>query len=343
MIRFAQFEYLYFLALLPAAMILTLLMAYARKKAMTRFAELNILDRLSESKSKVARPVKLTVFMLAMAFLIVGLANPQIGTKMKEVQQEGVDLFIALDVSLSMKAEDIKPNRLEKAKLEIRNLIDRLGGDRIGLIVFAGEAYTQFPLTTDYAAANLFIDAVETDTVPTPGTSLRSAIAQALESFDFKTPSTKVIVLITDGENTEGDGFSAAKEAAEKGVIIYTIGMGSPSGVPIPIYNATGQHDFKRDANGNVVVTKLDELSLEKMAMMGHGGYYRATNAVDALGEVYKKISGLQKHQFGVKQFTDFEDRFQFFIGIGIFLLLVELFISENKVLWLAKWNLFLQ
>ncbi|MBI3598672.1 MAG: VWA domain-containing protein, partial [Nitrospirae bacterium] len=203
----------------------------------------------------------------------------------------------------------------------------------------AGEAYTQFPLTTDYSAANLFIDAVETDMVPTPGTSLRSAIKQALESFDFKTPSTKVIVLITDGENTEGDALTATKEAAEKGVIIYTIGMGSQAGVPIPIYDTTGQHDFKRDANGNVVVTRLDELSLEKIATTGHGVYYRATNAVDELGEVYKKINGLQKHQFGVKQITDFEDRFQFFIGFGILLLLLELFISENKVLWLAKWN----
>jgi uncharacterized protein YegL len=179
-----------------------------------------------------------------------------------------VDLFVALDVSLSMKAEDIKPNRLEKAKFELRNLISRLKGDRIGLVVFAGEAYTQFPLTTDYSAANLFLDAVDVDAVPTPGTSIESAIGRALESFDFEEPSTKVLVIITDGENTEGDAFEAAEEAARKGVLLYAIGMGSPSGTPIPVINAAGQQvDFKRDASGSVVMTKLSPVSGQRKLM----------------------------------------------------------------------------
>jgi len=239
-----------------------------------------------------------------------------------------------------MKAEDIKPNRLEKAKFEIRNLIERLGGDRLGLVVFAGDAFTQFPLTTDYSAANLFLDVVDTDVVPTPGTSIQAAIKRAMDSFDFEDPTTKVLVIITDGEETEGEAFSVAEEAGKKGVIIYTIGMGSPIGSPIPVYNPAGmQVDFKRDRSGSIVITKLDETSLEKIAAVGNGTYYRATNAQNELDDVYKSINSLQKREFGVKQFTDYEDRFQFFIAAGIILLLIELLISEKKIGWIARWN----
>jgi Ca-activated chloride channel family protein len=340
MIRFAHPEYIYLLGILPALVVVYLFSARARRKALQRFGEIHILERLAESASKRKKLLKLAILLFALAFIIVALANPQIGTRMQEVKQEGVDIFVTLDVSLSMKAEDIKPNRLEKAKLEIRNLIDRLGGDRLGLIVFAGEAYTQFPLTTDYSAANLFLDVVDVDVVPVPGTAIGSAIKRAMESFNFKETTTKVIVIVTDGENTEGDAFEAANDAAKQGVLLYTIGMGSPSGSPIPIYNASGQQvDFKRDRDGNIVVTKLDEVSLEKIAAVGNGKYFRGTNAQDELNEIYKTISTLQKREFGVKQFTDYEDRFQFFLGAGIVLLLVELLISEKKVKWIARWN----
>ena len=340
MIRFAHPEYIYLLGILPALVVVYLFSARARRKALQRFGEIHILERLAESASKRKKLLKLAILLFALAFIIVALANPQIGTRMQEVKQEGVDIFVTLDVSLSMKAEDIKPNRLEKAKLEIRNLIDRLGGDRLGLIVFAGEAYTQFPLTTDYSAANLFLDVVDVDVVPVPGTAIGSAIKRAMESFNFKETTTKVIVIVTDGENTEGDAFEAANEATKQGVLLYTIGMGSPSGTPIPIYNASGQQvDFKRDRDGNIVVTKLDEVSLEKIATVGNGKYFRGTNAQDELNEIYKTINTLQKREFGVKQFTDYEDRFQFFLGAGIVLLLVELLISEKKVKWIARWN----
>jgi Ca-activated chloride channel family protein len=238
-----------------------------------------------------------------------------------------------------MKAEDIKPNRLEKSKLEIRNLIDRLAGDRVGLIVFAGEAYTQFPLTTDYSAANLFLDAVDNDAVPNPGTNIGSAITRAMESFDFKEATTKVIVIITDGESTEGDAFEAAEDAAQKGVLLYTIGLGSPAGAPIPVYGAGGQMDFKRDRMGNVVVSKLDEASLERLATTGNGKYFRGTTAQDELDEIYRAINALQKKEFGVKQFTDFEDRFQFFLALALLLLVVEILLSEKKTPWLERWN----
>jgi len=340
MIRFAHPEYLYLLGLVPVLIFLYWITAYVRKVALARFGDLRIIERLAESASGSKRVVKFVILLLGVSLLIVGLANPQIGTRLEEVKQEGVDIFVALDVSLSMKAEDIKPNRLEKAKFEIRNLISRLGGDRVGLIVFAGEAYMQFPLTTDYGAANIFLDVVDTDVAPTPGTNIAAAIKRALSSFDLKELATKVLVIITDGENTEGDAFEAAKEAAEKGILIYAIGLGSSAGSPIPVYNASGQQiDFKRDRAGNVVVTRLDEVSLEKIAAVGKGVYYRGTNTQDELQEIYDDISTLQKREIGIKQLTDYEDRFQFFVGAGLVLLLMEVLISENKIRWIAKWN----
>ncbi len=340
MIRFAHEEYLWLLGLIPVFIVMYWIVARTRNKALGRFGTLNILSRLAESASRPKRIVKFAVFLFAFVLMVVGYANPQIGTRLQEVKQEGVDIFIALDVSLSMKAEDIKPNRLEKAKFEIRNLIDRLAGDRIGMVVFAGEGYTQFPLTTDYSGAKLFLDVVDVDAVPIPGTSLGSAIQRAMDSYDFEEPTTKVLVIITDGENTEGDAFAAAEDAAKKRILIYTIGLGSPEGTPIPVYNTSGQQvDFKRDRLGSIVMTKLDEVSLEKIADIGDGAYYRGTNSQDELNEIYKAINALQKREFGTKQFTDFESRFQFFIAAGILLLIVELLISEKKIGWLAKWN----
>jgi Ca-activated chloride channel homolog len=340
MIRFAHSEYLYLLCLIPVLIMLFLGLQRLRARALQRFGEPAILERLAENASKAKRWVKFALLMFTFALLILGLANPQIGTRMEEVKQEGVDLFVALDVSLSMKAEDIKPNRLEKAKFELRNLIARLRGDRIGLVVFAGEAYTQFPLTTDYSAANLFLDAVDVDAVPTPGTSIGSAIRRAMESFNFEEPSTKVLVIITDGENTEGDALEAAEESARKGVLLYTIGMGSPSGTPIPLVNAAGQQvDFKRDQSGAVVMTRLDESTLEQIATVGSGKYFRGTTAQDELNEIYKAINALQKREFGVRQFTDYEDRFQLLLAGGLLILLLEMFTTEMKSLWLARWN----
>ncbi len=340
MIRFAHDEYLYLLLLLPVLLLFYWAAVRLRNKALLQFADLRNIGRLAESASKVKPALKFALLLVVIALLVIGLANPQIGTRLEEVKQEGIDLFIALDVSLSMKAEDIKPNRLEKAKLEIRNLIDRLKGDRIGLVVFAGEAYTQFPLTTDYSAAYLFLDVVDTDVVPVPGTSIGSAIKRAMESFDFNDPTTKVMVIITDGESTEGDAFAAAEDAHRKGVLLYTIGMGSPAGSPIPIYDAAGrQVDFKRDRGGSVVVTKLDEVSLQRVADAGDGAYYRASNTQDELDEIYESINALQKREFGTKQVVDYEDRFQYLLGAAIVMLLIEVLISEKKVPWLPQWS----
>jgi Ca-activated chloride channel family protein len=318
MIRFAHPDYLYGLALLPALVVFFWFAGRMRRASLQRFGTLSVLARLTESASRVKRSWQAAILVLAVGLLVVGLADPQIGTRMEEVKQEGVDLFIALDVSLSMKAEDMKPNRLEKAKLELRNLINRLTGDRIGLIVFAGEAFTQFPLTTDYSAANLFLDVVDVDAVPLPGTNIGAAIGRAMESFDF----------------------NAAKEAAGKGIILYAIGLGSPAGSPIPVYNASGQQvDFKRDRMGGVVVSKLDEGALEKIASTGNGKYFRGSSSQDELEEIYKALNSLQKREFGVKQFTDYEDRYQVFLFLALLLLVVEALLSEKTVRWIVRWN----
>lgn len=342
MIRFAHPEYLYWLALVPLMVFFYWFVGRKRKAAKEKFSSTEMFERLASESSGAKRVAKFLLLLVAVAFLVVGLANPQIGTRLEEVKQEGVDIFIALDVSLSMKAEDVKPNRLAKAKYEIGNLINRLGGDRIGLIIFSGESYVQFPLTTDYSAANLFLDVVDVESVPIPGTAIGAAVEKAMKSFNWNEPTQKVVVIITDGENNEGDAVAQSEEAAKKGVLLYAIGMGSPAGAPIPMYDANGrQVDYKRDRAGNVVLTKLDEATLERIAALGNGKYYRATSTQDELDAIYKNINALQKREFGAKQFTDYEDQFQYFIAAAFLLLLAEVVLSDKKIAWLAKINPF--
>lgn len=340
MIRFAHIEYLYALLVIPALILLYAAMAFLKKKALQEFGELPIIQRLSSRASRVKPVLKFVFAAAALSLLIVAVANPQIGTRYEEVRREGQDIVIALDVSFSMKAEDIKPNRLEKAKHEIATLMEKLQGDRIGLIVFAGEAYIQFPLTTDYSAAHLFLDAVDVDVVPIPGTAIGSAIEMANKAFVEGEMKHRVLVIITDGENNQGDALAAAEDAAKRGIVIYTIGMGSPEGTPIPVDDKSGrQTDFKRDREGNVVLSKLDEVSLEKIAATAGGKYYRATNNENELDEIYKDVSGMQKKEFGTKQFTEFEDRFQYFIAGALLFLILEFLVSEKKSKFLSRFN----
>jgi len=342
MFRFAQPDYLYLLFVIPLLIGVFVYGRMKRTKALRQFVSDELFSRLAVDYSSRKETIKATLVVTAVTLLIVGLANPQVGTRMEEVKQEGVDLFIALDVSKSMLAEDIKPNRLEKAKYEVRNLIERLSGDRIGLIVFSGEAYTQFPLTIDYSAASLLVDIVDVESVPNPGTAIGTAIAQAMKSFNLDEPTSKVLIIMTDGENNAGDAVEQAKEAAEKGVRIYTVGFGSPQGAPIPIYNSAGQQvDFKRDRSGNIVLTKLDELSLQEIASIGKGKYFRATNTQDELEAIYKDINALEKREFGVKKFTEFDDKFQYFLFMAMALLLLEAILSDKKIAWLAQYNPF--
>ncbi len=330
MFRFAHPEYLYILYILPVLAAVYWWSYTRRKKDLSVFAEGGMHRILIPGFSTIKGIFRFSLLLLASAFIIISGANPQIGSRVQEVKQTGIDVFILLDVSLSMKAEDIKPNRLERAKLQINNLISRLRGDRIGLIVFSGDAFIQIPLTTDYSAANLFLSAVDFNSVPQPGTAIGPAIELAVKSFNYKQNTQKAIIIITDGEENQGDPMTAVEEAVSNGIKIYAIGLGSPSGVPIPVYSGS-QVTFKKDNEGNTVLTKLDEPTLIKIAGNGNGKYYQGNNYQDNLNDIYNDLESIEKTEFGVKKVTDYEDRFYYFLIPAILLLISELLISEKK------------
>lgn len=341
MIRFAHIEYFY--ALLLVLMFVVIFMIYNRwkRRAKNRFGDEKIISGLMPNESESKPLIKFILILIAFIFLVFGLVDPQIGSKLEKVKREGIDLMLVLDVSNSMLAEDIKPNRLERAKMAISNLIDKLQGDRIGIVIFAGNAYKQLPLTTDYSAAKLFLSAVDTKIVPTQGTAIGEAIDMAANSFDDQ-DHNKAIVIITDGENHEDDPVGAATKAAEKGIKVFTIGMGLPEGAPIPLYNNHGnQTGFKKDNQGKTVITKLNEDMLRQIAAAGNGAYARANNATTGLKKIFDDISQIQKKEIETKQFTDYEHRFQLYLLLSLIFLVLELLISTRKANWVQKFDFF--
>jgi Ca-activated chloride channel family protein len=341
MIRFEHTEYFYLLLFLVVLTGIFWLYNIWKKKAVKRFGDTELVDQLMPLRSKAKPVIKFILLVLAFTFLVFGITNPQVGSKLEKVKREGIDLMLVLDVSNSMLAEDIKPNRLERAKMAISNLIDRLEGDRIGIIVFAGHAYKQLPLTTDYGAAKLFLDAVDTKIVPSQGTAIGEAINMAVNSFD-DTEHNKAIIVITDGENHEDDAVGAAKAAAEKGIKVFTIGMGLPEGAPIPLYNKYGnQIGFKKDRRGQTVITKLNEDMLRQIAAAGKGSYARANNASTGLKKIFDDINQIQKKEIETKQFTDYEDRFQYFLAAAVLFLIIELLLSDKRSKWATKLDFF--
>lgn len=312
----------------------------ARRRALRKFGQEEVLEQLMPFSSK-GRPVfKFFLLMLALAFFIVGIARPQFGSKLKTVKREGVELIIALDVSNSMMAEDIQPNRLERAKRAIARLVDRLRDDKIGLIVFAGDAYTQLPITSDYNSAKLFLNSVNTQIVPKQGTAIGAAIDLARRSFTPGGEANKAIVIITDGENHEDDAVSSARAAVEEGIVVHTIGMGLPSGSPIPVLR-NGQTDYLKDRDGNVVVTKLNETMLEQIAAAGEGIYVRANNAQVGLNALFDEINKMEKEEMESRTYSEYDDQFQYFFAVGLFLLLLEFVILERKNKYLKNIKLF--
>jgi len=339
MFRFANPEYLYTLYLIPLIVAAYWYTMRNKFRAMDKFADRKLQEIIVPWYSKLKEISRFGIIVLALVSLIFAAADPQVGMKIENVKETGIDIYILLDVSLSMQAQDIRPSRLDKAKLEISNLIRRLKGDRIGLIVFAGEPFVQFPLTSDYSAANLFLSAADVSTVPEQGTAIAAAINLAARSFDYSSPegihsekTERVMVIFTDGEDHEGSLQDAIDKAKENDIKIYTIGLGSPNGVPIPVYNGQGQQSgFKTDAKGNVVLTKLDESALKDIASVTGGQYLRGTNERDELDIIYNDLSKIKKTEFGEKKVTDYEDRFYYFLAPAIILLLIEFFMTERK------------
>jgi Ca-activated chloride channel family protein len=339
MLRFAHTEALYALLLVPVLVLLFWWAMRARRRSLARFGNPELLRQLMPASGPYKRAFKFALVAAAIGFVILGVANPQIGTKLEEVKREGVDIMIALDVSNSMKAEDIKPNRLESAKQEIARMLDKLQNDRVGLVVFAGDSYLQLPLTTDYSAGRLILGTIDTDVVPVPGTAIGSALRLSMKSFLAEEKKYKVVILITDGENHEDDAIAAAKEAHADGVIVHAIGMGSAEGAPIPVYQGDVRTGFRKDNDGNVVLTKLDETALREIAEAGGGIYLRASNAQNELDAVFKEIESMEKKEYGSKLFTEFEDRFQWMLFPALALLVLEFMLSDKKTTWFERWN----
>jgi Ca-activated chloride channel homolog len=340
-LRFAHPEYLYGLVVVPLIVILFLTMMMWRRKAYKRFGDSSLVNQLAPEVSRNRPILKMILFVTAYSLIIIGLANPQIGSKFEEVKRAGVDVIMALDISNSMKAEDIRPNRLERSKLAISRFIDRLENDRIGIIVFAGQAYVQLPITTDFNAAKLFLSTVSTDLIPTQGTAIGNAIDLATKSFVGNEKKHKVLVVITDGENHEDDGIDAAKRANEEGIVIHTIGMGSPQGGPIPVYHNGTQVDFLKDRDGSIVITRLDQTGLEQIAGEGKGIFIRASSSDDGMESILKEIAKMDKKTFETKMFTEYEDRFQYLLAAGLLILLIEFLLGNRKAKWFQRLNLF--
>ena len=340
MFRFAHIHYFYLLALIPVFTAVLFLFLIWKKKTLAKYGDMTVIRQLMPEYSAGKSVLKFIVVILALTGLIVALADPQTGSRLEKVKRKGIDLMICLDVSNSMMAQDIKPNRLDRAKQAIVRLIDNLEGDRIGIIVFAGRAYTQLPITTDYAAAKMFTASINTGIVPTQGTAIAEAIETAAKSFG-ESRHNKAIVIITDGEDHEGNVLEQAEAAIKKSITIYTIGMGLPEGAPIPVYNGNIQVGYKKDRQGQTIMSKLDETLLQRLASVGKGMYVRATTSETGLGKIFEDISKIQKSEIEEKQFSEYEDRFQYFVAISLILLILDLVIFERKTQWLKRFRPF--
>src|SRR5450759_1382100 len=292
--RFANPDYLYLLLLLPVVILLYIINEIRKKRALKRLGDINLIRSLVPELSKIRPVVKFILQLIAVTAGIVMLSRPQFGSKIEDVKKQGVEVIIALDVSNSMLAEDIQPDRLTRAKQAITRLVDDLDNDKIGLIVFAGDAYIQIPITTDYISAKMFLSAIIPNMVPKQGTAIGAAINLGARSFSPGDGKSKAMIIITDGENHEDDPVKEAEEAAKAGIVIHTIGIGSTDGVPIPLLN-NGKKDYLKDVNGNTVVTKLDEEILKKIALSTNGNYVRASNSNIGLDEIYAQIKKMKK------------------------------------------------
>ena len=340
MIRFENIEFFYLLFLIPVFIGFYAYRSMWRKKARERFGSQVLMYKLMPNISNFRSMVKFILVMMAFVCMVIAMANPQLGSKIEKAQRSGIDLMIALDVSNSMLAQDIKPDRLNASKQAISNLIDKLEGDRIGIIVFAGHAYTQLPITTDYAAAKMFLNTVYPDMLPVQGTAIGEAVDLSLSSFTDN-EHNKAIVIITDGENHEGNAQESVEKALELGVKVYTIGMGLPEGGPIPMYKNNVLTGYKKDREGNVITTKLNEEMLKQLAAAGDGFYVRANNSQAGLNLIFDKINELEESEFESKMFTDYEDRYQAFIFMALIFLLIEFIIVERRSKWSDRIKLF--
>ena len=327
--KFQSLNYLYLIWLVPG-LIVFFYWSFKRKDILLkRFCSEKLLTHLIASVNRKRQVQKAALLIIVVLFFIISLTRPKWGFHWEDIKRMGVDIVIALDVSKSMTAKDVEPNRLERAKREVMDLINMLEGDRIGLVAFAGTAFLQCPLTLDYGATQIFLDSIATDLIPIGGTAIGTAIRKSIEAFDDKKRSSKAVILITDGEDHGSDPEKAAEEAKKKGVKIFTIGIGSEKGAPLPADSGGG---FKKDRNGEVIFSKIDEVMLQKAALLTGGSYVRSVTGDLDLEEIYKKgiKEQLEQRELLSTRKKKWEDRFQWFILIAIIFLISEQFISET-------------
>ena len=326
MMIFAQHRFLLLLLLIPLFFIGYAILRAERNRRLRRLGDENLVKELMPSWSRSKGWVRLVLFSMAWFFFVVGLARPQLGAKLEERTTRGAEVMIALDVSNSMLAEDYSPNRLERAKLAISRLTDRLRDDRIGLVIFAGTSFVQLPVTTDYISAKMFLNNISTSSVPVQGTAIGEAINTCIRSFSAQSEKSRVIIVITDGENHEDDAVAAARDAASMGIKVYTIGVGSTGGQPIPF-----EGGLLKDRNGDIVVTRLDEATLREISREGGGAYVHATGEEFGLNPIIDDIRRLEAEELSSQVFEAYDEQYMYFFAAALVLLVIEMLIGRRK------------
>ncbi|MDE2998055.1 MAG: VWA domain-containing protein [Gemmatimonadota bacterium] len=335
--RFGDVQAFWFLLAVPAAILLFAVAFRKRRRALARFGRPELMRKLTAATSWNRQRVKASLTVVGLVFLVLALAQPRYGMRLELLHRKGVDVIVALDTSLSMLAQDIRPNRLTRARFEIESLIDRLEGDRIGLVAFAGRSFTLCPLTLDYGAAKLFLDSIDTDISPVKGTAIAEAIRASTRAFGSEERKYKVMVLITDGEDHADDPAEAAKEAAEAGVRIFAVGVGTPGGELIPV-ERNGRTEFLKDGRGNYVKSRLDEASLQRVADMTDGVYIRSRTGGVGLDRVYDEISQMEKKELGSRKYTQYKHRFQWPLAVAVACFACEAMLSDRRRVR-ARWR----
>ncbi len=326
MINFANGQYLLLLFLIPFFFVIQALVLKLRRRRLRKFGDEALVESLMPSYSRAKVWVRMILFSLGFFFFVIGLSRPQIGAKLKEHETKGAEIMIVLDVSNSMLAEDYSPNRLDRAKLAISRLVDKLRDDRIGLIVFAGNSFVQLPVTTDYVSAKMFLNSISTESVPVQGTAIGEAVNTAIRSFSAQSEKSRAIIIITDGENHEDDPVAAAKQAAELGIRVFTVGVGSPEGKPIPM-----DGELLKDKEGNIVVTRLDEAVLQDVAKAGNGAYVRAGNSEFGLNPIVDDIRKMEDEKYSSIVFEEYDEQFMYFLAIALVFFVLEILVGDRR------------
>ncbi|MEA1785694.1 VWA domain-containing protein [Arenibacter sp. GZD96] len=342
MVQLEDTSYFYLLFIIPVVIVLFIFLQIWKRKAQKKFADDALLKQLAPDKSKFKSTLKLLFFILGLSFLVLGLVNPKVGTKLETVKREGVDIVFAVDVSKSMLAEDMAPNRLEKAKRLVSEIINQLASDRIGIIAYAGQAFPQLPITTDYGAAKMFLQSMNTDMLSSQGTAIGEALELAATYFNDEEQTNRVLFIISDGEDHSEESVSkAVAKALDEGIRIFTIGVGSAKGAPIPLKRNGVVESLKKDQQGEVVITKLNEDILKEIATEGNGEYLYGMNTEETVSQIKDRLNQMDKKEFESKQFAEFKDQFQWFLGAALLVLFLDIFLLERKTQWLKKLDLF--